>query len=227
MKSISNLRRNALPQVRHMPGGPYRAMRAALSVFLLVILAGCGSGIAETAATPTEIAVEPTEIASEPTATTNAPPKSSVQMPPTLPPRQPGDQGGPSLPPPAWLVVDGTAYPATYGTYCYGGGCVDMALPEKMPEVKQATVPAGEELKVRIDSHEPVELNATIRAWGDLPTSGGNVGQTLPAHGERVDGTTVYTLEPPTDADDQVLVAFTRFAKGGDASYIWRINSSQ
>ena len=143
----------------------------------------------------------------------------------TFPPLDPvGGLDGGAQPPGAWLIVGDQVYPATYGSFCYDGTCADMVAPSMMPNLATATVPAGATPAIRIGATSPVGLDASVQPWGAEGGAGPAASRQLAATGERVDDATVYTLEPIGNGADQILIAFVRFAEGGDASYLWRIN---
>lgn len=146
----------------------------------------------------------------------------------TYPPLKP--VGGVSRwrqPPGAWLIVGDTAFPATYGSFCYRGTCADMVAPQMMRELATASVPGNANLAIRIASMEPVSLEASVRKWTREPTFDPSGERQFQARGEREGKITVYTLGPIGDEGDQLLTAFVRFAQGGDASYLWRLNPKQ
>ena len=127
-------------------------------------------------------------------------------------------------PPPAWLVVGGKAYPATQGSYCYGGACVDMVPPQMMPDLsKVTTVRADAKPVILIRADTIDEFSASTRKWTQEPNFD-PAGERKLTNESRSDGELlVFTLEPLGNAEDQLLTAFVRFRQG-DASYLWRLN---
>ena len=126
-------------------------------------------------------------------------------------------------PPPAWLVMGGKAYPATQGSYCYGGACVDMIPPQMMPDLSKVTVPADAKPVILIRADAIEEFSASTRKWTNEPNFD-SAGERKLTNESRSDGELlVFTLEPLGSAEDQLLMAFVRF-KEGDASYHWRLN---
>ena len=130
-------------------------------------------------------------------------------------------------PPAAWLSIGVHLYPATAGSFCYQGGCVDMVPPEMMPDLATATVPPAARPVIHISAIDVVGLEATVRPWPKQPPVDASTARRLQAHGERQGAATLYTLEPIGAGREQLLMAAVRFAQGGDASYFWRLNPTK
>ena len=189
---------------------------------------------------PTTPTAEPTQI-SEPTRAVipTLTPVAAIYQGVALPTPQPIDME--VAPPPAWLISDDKAVPATYGTYSISanvqgtivGGHLDAAVP---PKDGLATA--------RLSPNEPVII---ILGSGTLPLEAiqANVAKELagtllygladPRPLNRVEAhhegnLTVLTFEPIGNEDDQILQVVVTVENNeaspftGEATYFWRLN---
>lgn len=169
-----------------------------------------------------------TPMASPPPATAPASTYNGI----ILPTPQGADATG--APPPAWLMVNHEAFPATYATYTTALAHADPA--EKMPELPAVTLPANSTVTILIASEVVTQAQVTARPWS---ADGRIVPLFDPADIELKtqtgrDGTlTTLTLESTLLEGDQLLHLFITFpiafpfatpiSGAGEAHYLWRL----
>ena len=143
---------------------------------------------------------------------------------PTLQPLR----GFPEQPPPAWLIIDSKAIPATYGSFCVRGACADMVPPQLRNDLVGLPVPADASITVIVQLPSIKEFHARVGAWRPEPTAPLDPAATreLSVVQKSDQSITGFTLEPMGNTNDQLLVVSIRF-ETGDASYLWRLNPAQ
>jgi hypothetical protein len=134
----------------------------------------------------------------------------------------------PEQPPPAWLIIDGKAIPATYGSFCVRGACADMVPPQLRNDLVGVPVPADASITVIVQLPSITEFHARVAAWRPEPTAPLDPAATreLSVVQKSDQSITGFTLEPMGNTNDQLLAASIRF-ESGDASYLWRLNPAQ
>ncbi len=207
-----------------------RTILSTISVMLAVpVLAACVGAASTPTAEPTATQPAPTATAppagptATPTGTTEPTPELNAGEGMELPTPQPVGGIDGEGPPPAWLIVGDEAYPATYGSFCFGPQCVDMVPPQMMPELATAELPAGQQAVIRVATGQLREFNVTVASWTTEPAMGEQETTKVPVQGDQGDEATVFVLEPLESGGDQLLIATAQFSKG-DAMYIWRLN---
>jgi hypothetical protein len=130
----------------------------------------------------------------------------------------------PTQPPPAWLIVNSAAIPATYFSFCYQG-CLDMEPPQQLPRLATAGFPPGERLIVIIDAATIKTVQARVGAWTTVPSAPFDPAKThdLPTEVKQDNRFAVVTLAPLQDSGTQLLAIEATFTEG-QASYLWRLN---
>jgi hypothetical protein len=136
--------------------------------------------------------------------------------------------GFPEQPPPAWLIIDGKAIPATYGSFCIRGACADMVPPQLRNDLVSVPVPSTAPITVIIQAPSITEFYARVGAWRPEPTAPFDPTATRARVAvQKSDGSiTAFTLEPIGNTSDQLLAVSITF-ESGDASYLWRLNPAQ
>lgn len=131
----------------------------------------------------------------------------------------------PTQPPPAWLIVNSAAIPATYGSFCYQGACLDVVPPQQLPRLAIAGFPPGEHLVVILDAATVKTVQARVGAWTTIPSAPFDPAKThdLPTEVKQDGRFAVVTLAPLQDAGTQLLAIETTFTEG-QASYLWRLS---
>ncbi len=131
----------------------------------------------------------------------------------------------PTQPPPAWTIVNTVAMPATYGSFCYQGACLDMVLPQQLPHLATTEIPSDARFVVIIDAATVKTVAARVGAWTTVPSAPFDPATTreLPTEVKRDGRFTIMTLEPLQDSGTQLLAIEVTFNEG-QASYLWRLN---
>ena len=134
----------------------------------------------------------------------------------------------PEQPPSAWLIIDGKAIPATYGSFCVRGACVDMVPPQLRNDLVGVPVPADASITVIVQLPSITEFHARAGAWRPEPTAPLDPAATreLSVVQKSDQSITEFTLESMGNTNDQLLAVSIRF-ESGDASYLWRLNPAQ
>ena len=132
------------------------------------------------------------------------------------------------LPPAAWLIVDGKAVLASFGSSClpvliFGMGCGDMPAPQDRPDLVTAILPADTQAVIVIASTAIKEFHATVQPWTEGLDYVPSTIHELKAEIKKEINKTVFTLEPLEEASDLLLEVFVTYNRG-DASYVWRLN---
>ena len=130
-------------------------------------------------------------------------------------------------PPPAWLIVDNQAIPATFGDYCWhhplwGGECVTAAKAEDIPALATVTLPPGHAPVIVVDAGGAMVFQPTIRAWNSPAT---------PVTGQQLRGImnldgpfTSFTLQQLDQVNDQILEVQVMPTGTKRATYLWHLN---
>jgi hypothetical protein len=139
--------------------------------------------------------------------------------------------------PPAWLIVDGTAVLATYGSYTVsfdtGGGFYqsehgDAVAPEMHTDFATASLAANEPVIIVVDTDAVSEFHARVAPWPRAPYDPAT--PNLQTEQQSETGRTVYRIEVPPSTDDQVLliaIAFRTVDFWGDVTYLWRLRPAK
>lgn len=129
-------------------------------------------------------------------------------------------------PPPAWLIVDNTAIPATFGDYCWhhplwGGECVTAPRAEDIPDLATVTLPANR-APVIVVEQRGTRIQPTVRAWNS---------QVVPGYGRQLQSTSdpegrfsTFILQPLDQIEDQVLEVNIMPSGTKRATYLWHLN---
>ena len=138
--------------------------------------------------------------------------------------------------PPAWLIIDDQAIPATYGSYTVsfdiGGGFTesehgDAAPPDMNPDLATAALPAGGQAIIVLGAEAVSEFHARVAEWPLAPNANDPSSSGLEAERQPDTGVTVYRLQTLNASRDQVLlvsIAFKSHDAWGDANYLWRLS---
>lgn len=130
-------------------------------------------------------------------------------------------------PPPAWLIVDNQAIPATFGDYCWhhllwGAECVTAAKAEDIPDLATVTLPPGHAPVIVVEQGRDMRIQPTVRAWNSSVVPG--FGRQLPGK-SRVSGRfSTFTLQPLDQIEDQVLEVNVMPTGTKRATYLWHLN---
>lgn len=200
----------------------------------LSALAACTSSIETRSPT-----VEPTQI-SEPTRAVipTLTPVAATYQGVALPTPQLIDME--AVPPPAWLISDDKAVPATYGTYSIStnvqgtilGGHLDAAVPPK-DGLATASLSANEPVTILIGSGtlppEAIQANVAQELDGFLLYTLANPRPLNRVEAHHEGNLTVLTFEPIGNEDDQFLQVVVTVENNeaspftGEATYFWRL----
>lgn len=123
-------------------------------------------------------------------------------------------------PAPAWLLADGKAIPATYGSFSTAHGSADMTQPQQMGNLVTVALPSNPEATILIGSLTIQDPTVTLQAWDTTSTRSLSVGPLSPH--ERV---TSFKTQLQSSDTDQVLQVFVTFSQGWSATYLWRLKA--
>ena len=130
-------------------------------------------------------------------------------------------------PPPAWLIVDNQAIPATFGDYCWhhplwGGECVTEAPAEDIPDLATVTLPPNHAPMIVVDTGGAMVFQPTVRAWNSppAPVTGRQLGGRSNVKGRF----STFTLQPLDQIEDQVLEVQVIPSGTKRANYLWHLN---
>jgi len=199
-------------------------------------LAACTSSLETQSPTvaPTQIS-EPTR-AVIPTLT----PVAATYQGVALPTPQPIDME--AVPPPAWLISDDKAVPATYGTYSISAnvqgtivqGHLDAAPPLSKDGLATASLSANEPVTLILGSGtlplEAVQANVAKELAGTLLYGLADPRPLNRVEARHEGNLTVLTFEPIGNEDDQILQVVVTVENNeaspftGEATYFWRLN---
>jgi len=177
---------------------------------LLVAIAACTSTV-PASSTPPGSMIAPTP----------APPTSS----PSAPAASPTDDGIPDPPPDGALGYSDFAQKGRLGSYCYDGGCADVAVWPPTGDGLPTVETQGEPLVFSVDKNEFDQWSVTYGTDSGAPMPLAEGGEpTDPDMGAQSPGPATSFVEfnsPP--AGDWVVTMRVYFAGGGSASYAWRV----
>lgn len=144
-----------------------------------------------------------------------------------LPTPVPAGGPGEESPPAAWIIVDGKYVPATYGSFCHKGACVDKDPPQTRQELSTAPLTGDRMMILMIGSGKVQEYRAIVQGWtGRSGSISSRSGRELKGQGGPRGDFVVSTLEPTGNSGDQLLIITARYPDG-NATYLWRLNPSK
>lgn len=132
-------------------------------------------------------------------------------------------------PPPAWLIVDNTAIPATFGDYCWhhplwGGECVTASKAEEIPDLATVTLPPNHAPVIVVDLNRQLLFFPSLRPWNRSIQDDPGSRRTLEGSDTRGERFTTFTLQPLVQVENQVLEVQVMPTGTKRVTYLWHLN---